>query len=303
MFEKGRKRESKGLAVLYFIIGLIILLLILGVIYFALVKLDYSDQIADPNAQVRSYVAEETAAPALPAEDDVFDDITADAEAVEPQELEDEELSLDDEDEFSVEDDPVEDDAAEDFDEVIQTLPPTPEPTATPEPTPTPAPEKIPASRISKARTKNFKVPSKPSSNGVIGITECEVYPANGNSVMRLNGYGYINSKSFNGKNAKSYMIVTQRSNGKQIAYQLTMKKGISHRAHPKAKCKNAASCDYRMFINVKKFQDDIYSLALVIAYKPAKSNTVKYAYYPFSSDVSFTVLDGKVVTPVTTVK
>ena len=57
MFEKGRKRESKGLAVLYFIIGLIILLIILGIIYFALVKLDYSDQIADGNGETRSYVA------------------------------------------------------------------------------------------------------------------------------------------------------------------------------------------------------------------------------------------------------
>ena len=47
MLKKGRKREAKGLAVLYFIIGLIILLIILAVIYFALAKLDYSDKI-DP---------------------------------------------------------------------------------------------------------------------------------------------------------------------------------------------------------------------------------------------------------------
>ena len=55
MFKQGRKREAKGLAVLYFIIGLIILLIILAVIYFALDKLDYSDNI-DPDVTMRPYV-------------------------------------------------------------------------------------------------------------------------------------------------------------------------------------------------------------------------------------------------------
>ena len=55
MLKKGRKREAKGLAVLYFIIGLIILLIILAIIYFALAKLDYSDQL-DPDTTVRPYV-------------------------------------------------------------------------------------------------------------------------------------------------------------------------------------------------------------------------------------------------------
>lgn len=343
MFEKGRRRESKGLAVLYFIIGLIILLIILGIIYFALVKLDYTDQISDPNAQVRSYVAETPVPTAEPEDVGAFDDITADAEPVSATEAPDEDAAFDDMDDSGdldfadaeagepdpdAFDDGAEpdgeaalegDEAFDDVDldevdafapdagetdvspEVIQTATPspTPEPTATPEPDPT----KVPASKISKARTKNFKVPSKASGNGVIGITECTVYEQNNNSVMRLSGYGYVNSKKFNGKQAKSYMIVTQRSNGKQIAYQLSMKKGISGRPHPKAKCKNAASSDYRMYINVKKFQDDIYSLALVIAYKPVGGAKVTYAYYPFSSDVSFTVLDGKVVTPVNTVQ
>jgi hypothetical protein len=57
MLKKGRKREAKGLAVLYFIIGLIILLIILAVIYFALAKLDYSDKL-DPETTVRPYVEE-----------------------------------------------------------------------------------------------------------------------------------------------------------------------------------------------------------------------------------------------------
>ena len=70
MLKQGRKREAKGLAVLYFIIGLIILLIILAVIYFALAKLDYSDKL-DPEATMRPYV--EQAQP------------EADAEPVEPE--------------------------------------------------------------------------------------------------------------------------------------------------------------------------------------------------------------------------
>ena len=55
MLKKGRKREAKGLAVVYFCFGLAALVLILAVIWFALVKLDYSDKI-DPNASIRPYV-------------------------------------------------------------------------------------------------------------------------------------------------------------------------------------------------------------------------------------------------------
>ena len=38
------------------------------------------------------------------------------------------------------------------------------------------------------------------------------------------------------------------------------------------------------------------------ITYQPANNNKTSYAYYPFSSDVSFTVLNGQIVTPVATV-
>lgn len=73
MLKQGRKREAKGLAVLYFIIGLIILLIILAVIYFALAKLDYSDKL-DPEITMRPYVEQtqplEEPEPVEPAGDD-----------------------------------------------------------------------------------------------------------------------------------------------------------------------------------------------------------------------------------------
>ena len=68
MFKQGRKREAKGLAVLYFVIGLIILLIILAVVYFALVKLDYSDKL-DPNATQRPYVESQEPQPFVENQD------------------------------------------------------------------------------------------------------------------------------------------------------------------------------------------------------------------------------------------
>ena len=56
MLKKGRKREARSVAVVYFLIGLVVLLGILTLIYFALVELDYSDQLKDPDATMRAYV-------------------------------------------------------------------------------------------------------------------------------------------------------------------------------------------------------------------------------------------------------
>ena len=119
MLKQGRKREAKGLAVLYFIIGLIILLIILAVIYFALAKLDYSDKL-DPEATMRPYV--EQAQP------------EADAEPVEPEVDEPEAPAGE----------PVPED---EVDLTEPTEAPTPEPTPEPTeaPTPEPTPEPTPA--------------------------------------------------------------------------------------------------------------------------------------------------------------
>ena len=287
MFQKGRKRESKGLAVLYFIIGLIILLIILGIIYFALVKLDYSDQVAD-GADGRAYVAATAAA----ADDVILP--------------EDDEGELDDDDLFAGAEDGTDVEATAEPNIVRATAEPTPTPEPTPEPTPTPSPTPeptaIPAEAMNAFRTKGYTVRNSASENGVIGITDCKVSEPNNNQVMYLAGYGYVNTATFDGSRAKSFMIITQRTTGKTIAYELTMSNGISGLTHTAAECANPAACDYSMYVDVSSFPDDIYTLALVITYQPANNNKTSYAYYPFSSDVSFTVLNGQVVTPVATV-
>lgn len=275
MLHKGRKREAKGVAVLYFFIGLLVLLIILVAIYFALVELDYSDQIADPEASIRAYV-ETTPTPAA-----------ADNSVIAGSTLENSYAP-----------------ASVDLTEPTAT--PTPEPTATATPTPTPTPTLtptyIPRSLYAEARTSGFTVPDTASDNGAIGITECYVSQPDGNSVMRLAGYGYVNDPSFDGSQARTYVVVTQRSSNRMVAYQATNVAGASNLPHTDALCQNATACDFELYIDVSQYTQDIYSLALVIGYRTEGSDRNTYAYYPFSGDISFTVVDGQVVTPVTTV-
>ena len=280
MFKKGRKREAKGLAVVYFIIGLIILLIILAVIYFALVELDYSDRIKDPDATMRAYV-----------------EMTASPEALEVVE-----------DEFSGDDFDSELDVDLTSATPIPTPTPEPTPTPTPEPTPTPTPTPeptptptpIPTTLLSPSKTKGFTVPSNATPNCVAGITDCYVSLADNSRYMYLAGYGYINDSSFDGSQAKSFLIVTQSKTGNKIAYQLTMKAGVSGDPHLGATGQNTTACDFEAYIDVGAgYTDDIYTMGLVIAYKPSAKSKTTYAYYPFPSDLSFTVLGGQVVSPV----
>lgn len=282
MLKKGRKREAKGLAVLYFIIGLIILLIILAVIYFALAKLDYSDRIKNPDASMRAYV-QATQAPlsALPA-------VEAEPAATDEQ--------------------PEEVDLTVTATPTAEPTPtPTAEPTPTPTPEPTPEPTVIAPELISKSRTSGFKVPDEASANGVVGITECYVSQPDGGKIMYLSGYGYVDEETFDGTKAQSFLVISpvqsEEASKKMIAYQLTMKADASGMDHESAVCQNPNACDWEGYIDVSQYSGDIYSLALVIGYETEGSGKTAYAYYPFGSDVNFTVLDGQVVTPVTPIE
>ena len=279
MLKKGRKREAKGLAVLYFIIGLIILLIILAVIYFALAKLDYSDQV-DPATTLRPYV-----------------ETTSEPEA-EPDDAE----PADGEPEYDLPEDAV--DLTEEPTATPEpTAEPTPEPTPTPTPEPTPEPTPLPADSATKPMTGNIpNLPSNASDNGALGITGCYVSSADDNKLMVIDGYGYVNVEGFDGSKAKSWLIVTQVATAQKVAYPLTLKEGASGLPHDGAVCQNAAASDFEITLDVSKYQEGIYSMALVIGYQPPDTKNATFAYYPFSGDVTFTVLNGQVITPVPTV-
>ena len=268
MLKRGRKREAKGLAVVYFIIGLIILLIILAVIWFALAKLDYSDKLG-PDASMRPYV-EMTASPqdaeptAEPNDDIVPDevDLTEGTEA--------------------------------------PTAEPTEKPTEAPTPAPTAEPTPLPADKCAKPMDKMPQLPDNASENGAIGITQCYVSQPDDNKLMYVTGYGYVNQEAFDGAQARSWLIVTQVSTGQKIGYPLTLTQGVSGLPHSSAACHNASSSDFEIYLDVSSYPEGIYSLALVIGYVPEGASKPSYAYYPFSGDISFTVLNGSVITPIT---
>lgn len=289
MLKKGRKREAKGLAVLYFIIGLIILLIILVVIYFALYKLDYSDKVEDPET-IRSFVEEQ---------DQQNSDVVP--EYVMPEDEVDLTGGLEDlpeEDQLPPAEEPTQ--APTD----VPTPEPEPEPEATPEPEPEPTPEPtaLPTDKVAHPLKKEYqkkleKLPDAASENGMIGITSCYISQPDGNKLMVLTGYGYVNEESYDAAQANMMLVITQASTGKNIGYELNRAPGITGLAHPAAVCQNPNSSDFETILDVSKYDEGVYYLSLVITYKSGGKNVVKY--YPFGNDISFNVLDHSVVSPV----
>jgi len=269
MFKKGRKREAKGLAVVYFIIGLIILLIILAVIYFALVELDYSDRIKDPEATIRSYV-----------------ELTPEPDATEvPEDYQGD---------------------AEPLDVDLTTATATPEPTAVPTPTPSPTPEPTPEPTpfapevLAEPMTTGFSVPEAATEGCEAAISKCYVSTADNNHYMYLAGYGYVNDLTFDCSQMQAFLVVNQTRTNQKIAYRMTMTPGASGVSHSGAVCQNADSADFEVYIDVSQiYSEDIYTMGVVLAYRTAGDGSIAYAYCPLGNDVSFTVMAGQVVTPV----
>lgn len=178
------------------------------------------------------------------------------------------------------------------------TAEPTEEPTAEPTPviTPTPVPTRIPEEVLSLKRA-DFKLP-KTADDGNVGISSCYVSAADNYGIMELTGWGYADLDYFDGEQCGIYLIVTQESTSRALAYLTVCQEGISGIDHSGAKCKNAAACDWRAYIDVSGYEPGIYSLSLVLCYKNGAED--EYRHYAFGPLQSFTVKDGEVITPVT---
>lgn len=274
--QKGYKRKEKGMAVLKFFIGLIVVAILVGVILFFLLKVDYSDKVADPEATMRAYV-EMTAAPnaqPVSAANNTLDIV--DVSNVQTAS----DLST-----------PVEATAAP---TPTATPTPAPTPTATPAPTPistptptpvpTPEPTPIAQSMFSAGKVGGFSVPAV--SSEVEGeITNLYVSPANNNAVVQINAYAYINQELFDASKMYAFMIVTQKASGKQIAYQSQKVSGVSGDPHLDAICLNPADADFETILDVSKYPDGEYGLGVVLYY--LMENQKSYAYFEFPQTIS----------------
>ena len=266
--QKGYKRTGKAIAVLHFFIGLILVALLLGALYFFIGRMEYNVNLS-PDNSIRPYVEQtgnpdETApAPTMPVEDADVVDLT-----------------------------PT--DTPEPTPEITATPEPTPEPTATPEPTPspepTPAPTAITPDKISASKNKGFSVPPK-ASNITAEITNTYVSEPNNNSVLQINAYAYIDQDTFDGASASYFLIATSATSGAQIAYQAAKVPGATHEG---ALCQNADQTDFEVFIDVSKLGDSEYKLGVVIMYK--QNGVPVYTYHEFTQ--SFNVQSGAVLLP-----
>ena len=299
--QKGYKRSGKGMAVLRFFIGLIVIAILICVAYFFLAKVDYTDKLANPDASMRPYV-EMTANPESAV---IANPVIEAAPVVESKPVSESQPAAE------ATDIPAADENTADYVDVSVTAEPTatptpvPTPTATPEPTaiptptpvptptPTPSPEptRIASKKYASAKKSGFNVPV-PSNNAEAELTNFYVSAPNENRAIQFNGYCYIDDANFDGDGTQVYMVVTQKATGAQIAYKATMKAGVSGADHSAAKCKNAAETDFQLFINTKSYEDGDYALGLVLYYK-AESGTV-YSYHELPE--SFAVSGGAVV-------
>ena len=177
----------------------------------------------------------------------------------------------------------------------IETPVPTPTPIPTATPVPTPVPTKIPEIDLAEMHTKGFKVPD-PSRNGNIGISKCYRSIPDAYQVMQLEGWGYVEESYFDGLDCATYLIVTQASTGRQIAYLTTSIAGASGRNHITV-AQHPEASDFRVNFSVAQYPDGVYNLGLVLAYK--QDGKSRYAYYPFGPETSFSVISGEVIEPV----
>lgn len=271
--QKGYKRTGKGIAVLHFFIGLIILAIVVFAIYFFVNMMDYSDRL-DPAASMRPYV-EVTAAPETASPVPTVATVTAT----------DEPEIVDISGVTAVEATPE------------PTEKPTPRPTAirTPDPTPiataTPEPTAIPVSALSQAKMSGFQVPAA-SDSATIDLTRIYASAPDGNKIVQLQGYAYINDERFDGAGAQSFVIITRKATGDQIAYLASMVPGISGADHEGALCANAANTDFEAILNVAPYPDGEYSIGVVLYY--TYNGNSAYSYHIF--DESFTVQGGAMV-------
>lgn len=301
--QKGYKRKAKGLALLQCIIGLIILIIVVLLLYFA-ITMDYSDKLQE-GTQLRAYVpSQATAAPtAVPVTQVPATDAPEQAELVEstvPAER-----TPEPESEAAVQpgltDSPT--DAAETAqnESAIVSLTPAPSeaPTDEPieEPTTEPAAESTPVPTGAYAKIEPIKnrLPDPTSKNVKLGITASQRSAADEQSVLYLNGYAYIDRENVDAA-ATVYRLVIVSSNGEAVMAHVNRVPGISGLPHEGASCSNVSGADFEVYLNVNSFPDDVYYLGIVF------NNKGSFVLSQFPGNPSFSVVNHRVLTEVPTV-
>ena len=260
---KGIFREGIAPAIIRFTIGFIILVVVVALLYFLVVTMQYTVEGVQPGQTPRPYVVPEATPTPSPTPTPT------------PTPTPGEETPL----------------------PAWVTASPTPStPTPEPTPAPTPVPTSIPQSLISAGRGLSASdLPSTPIDDTVrADITNFFASPADGYRIVEIEGYAYLEHANYDGENSSVYLIVRNPSGG-LAAYLTTAEAGISGVAH-QGIGKNLAQADFRVYLDVSNYPDGTYTLGVQLMCMHEGSE-VRVAYR-FPDTLNFVVRDGEVITP-----
>ena len=169
-----------------------------------------------------------------------------------------------------------------------------PLPTKEPAPTATPAPTAVPKELLATAKTKGFKIPES-SGKLVSGITGMETVAANNYGVLHISGFSFINDAKFKGSDFETYVVAKRENTGKLYAYQAKPAPGVSGAQHEDCVVAEVRNADFEVYFDVKKMESAIYHVSIVTGYKNEKGKTV-YDYNDLGDEIWFTIMNGEVI-------
>lgn len=170
---------------------------------------------------------------------------------------------------------------APDFEEYV-------EPTM--KPAPTLQPTRIPLELYAVRDTKVLMTGT--DKLGHVGLTLCKPSAADGNSVMMLRGWGYI--EGTDASNSQIYLAVSTKNGADHRFYRVIRQSGSTGIQHDPSTGKNLDQADFAAAFSVDTYDDSEFKLGLLIRVMNGK-RVAEEAYYPLGDQYNFIVVGGKI--------
>jgi hypothetical protein len=127
---------------------------------------------------------------------------------------------------------------------------------------------------------------------GQVGLTECSPSAADGNSVMMLRGWGYIQGSD--ASMSQIYLAVSAKNGADHRFYRVIRQSGSTGLQHDPSTGKNLDQADFAAAFSVDTYDDGEFKLGLLIRVLTGKRVTEE-AYYPLGDQYNFIVVGGKI--------
>lgn len=259
-------RKNSGKAVIRFLIGLVVLVLIAFAFVIFVLKGNFNDKLNTENGYI-------------PMNYNWWDGAHVDATPAPVTLAEPEETETEPEGE-----EPTVQETAEPV--VIPTPVPTPEPT----PEPTPAPTAIPNEAFAQP-VSNLKINQLTKKKFELGLSDCSKPEGTDGWALEIAGWSYVDNSKFDGEKCNLRLIVYSKTAKAYKFYKIDKVPGASGMEHV-GEGKNLNACDFHTYLDVSKFQDGEYELGMALNCKIG--GQTYNIYYTFGK--SFFVYAGSVL-------